>query len=125
MFGFLGFYLTVTALWLTVRAFVQAADKSNGEFFLKLFTTEETSVMVAALAASYGVYLIASCLYADPWHSEYMNNDHHSSNEEDESKMLTSLYLFSISSVYKFWTIHVDCTFFYQYSQRLCFLQFA
>ena len=71
VFAFLGLYLTVTAVWLTVRAFVQASDKGSGEFFRKFFATQETSVMVAALAASFGLYLLASLLYADPWHSEY------------------------------------------------------
>jgi chitin synthase len=70
VFGFLGLYLTVVALWLTIRAFVDAASSGGGNFFVKFFSTEATSVMVAALAASFGLYLIASLLYADPWHSK-------------------------------------------------------
>jgi chitin synthase len=67
VFACLGAYLTLVAIGLTVKAFLSAESK-QGNFFEKFFATQETSVMLAALAATFGIYFVASLLYFDPWH---------------------------------------------------------
>ncbi|KAL9931712.1 hypothetical protein V8E36_009498 [Tilletia maclaganii] len=66
VFAILGTYLMVISLWLTIKAF------SNQNFGSKdivntIFNSQST-VLIAALTATFGIYLIASILYADPWH---------------------------------------------------------
>lgn len=68
IFAILGLYATLVAVALTVKAFA-AADAKSGNFFERFFASQETSVLLAALAATFGIYMIASLLYADPWHS--------------------------------------------------------
>lgn len=67
VFGILGLYLIVTSLWLTINAFA-GKHLSTLAGIKSLFTNEENAVLVAALAATFGVYLIASILFADPLH---------------------------------------------------------
>ncbi|EST08235.2 Chitin synthase N-terminal [Kalmanozyma brasiliensis GHG001] len=65
VFGVLGLYLIVVSLWLTVKALVHT--KFSGGIFQILFN-QTTGVLIASLAATFGIYLVASILYADPWH---------------------------------------------------------
>lgn len=67
VFGLLGLYLIVTSLWLTVRAFL-GKNITTWAGIRSLFTSEQNAVLIAALAATFGIYLIASILFADPWH---------------------------------------------------------
>lgn len=67
VFGVLGLYLIATSLWLTVKAFV-GKDINSWESVKSLFTSAENAVLIAALAATFGIYSIASILFADPWH---------------------------------------------------------
>ncbi|CAO1630332.1 unnamed protein product [Parajaminaea phylloscopi] len=67
VFGILGMYLIVTSLWLTVKTFI-SRDIHSWEGLKSLFTSAENAVLIAALAATFGIYLIASILFADPWH---------------------------------------------------------
>lgn len=69
VFAVLGCYLTLVAIALTVKAFTEASSAGGG-FFERFFASQQTSVLLAALAATFGIYTIASLLYADPWHSE-------------------------------------------------------
>lgn len=66
VFGILGLYLIATSLALTVKAFL-ATNLTSGDILHTLFNSE-TSVLIASLAATFGIYIIASILYADPWH---------------------------------------------------------
>ncbi|KDN53138.1 glycosyltransferase family 2 protein [Tilletiaria anomala UBC 951] len=69
VFGLLGSYLIAISLWLTIKAFLTTNFSSGAEFF-KTFIAGQNStlVLIAALTATFGVYLVASLMYADPWH---------------------------------------------------------
>ena len=68
VFGILGMYLIVISLWLTIKAFLEV-NLTGGNIIEILFTgTNSTAILIASLAATFGIYLIASILYADPWH---------------------------------------------------------
>ncbi|PWN35460.1 putative chitin synthase 1 [Meira miltonrushii] len=67
VFACLGAYLTTVAIVLTIKG-IEAAENSPGDFYEKFFAHRETSVLLAALAATFGIYMLASILYADPWH---------------------------------------------------------
>ncbi|EPQ27705.1 uncharacterized protein PFL1_04843 [Pseudozyma flocculosa PF-1] len=66
VFGLLGLYVTVVSLWLTIKALAEV-NLTSGRV-LDIIFNETTSVLIAALAATFGIYLIASIMYADPWH---------------------------------------------------------
>ncbi|PWN18715.1 hypothetical protein BCV69DRAFT_284698 [Microstroma glucosiphilum] len=67
VFGILGVYIMTISLWLTIKAFI-AADVNSWAALWHLFTSAQTAVLIAALTATFGVYLIGSLLFADPWH---------------------------------------------------------
>lgn len=67
VFGILGVYLIVTSLWLTVKSIIGKHIQTIDDV-LDLFTSAENAVLIAALAATFGIYLFASLLFADPWH---------------------------------------------------------
>lgn len=67
VFGLLGLYLIGASLALTVKALLNTPKVDGGGFF-KTLLTSETSVLIASLTATFGIYIIASLLYADPWH---------------------------------------------------------
>ena len=66
VFGVLGSYVLCISLWLTVRSLLSmhTADKSYAEIIF----SNTTAVLIASLAAMFGIYLVSSLLYADPWH---------------------------------------------------------
>ncbi|CAD6904270.1 unnamed protein product [Tilletia controversa] len=66
VFAILGTYLMVISLWLTVKSLTSTAVSSKG--IVDTIFNSQTTVLIAALAATFGIYLIASILYADPWH---------------------------------------------------------
>ncbi|KAE8209951.1 hypothetical protein CF327_g6124 [Tilletia walkeri] len=66
VFAILGTYLMVISIWLTIRSFTQQKISSKG--IVDTIFNSQTTVLIAALTATFGVYLIASILYADPWH---------------------------------------------------------
>ncbi|KAI3325904.1 glycosyltransferase family 2 protein [Xylariaceae sp. AK1471] len=72
LFGFIQFYVIILSLYLVVQAFVNPANKIQGDAgdALKgLFTTNsEVGIIIVALLATFGLYYIASFLYLDPWH---------------------------------------------------------
>lgn len=73
VFSILQFYTLVLAFYLVVRAFTNQDSWSDlkadtvGEF-IKLFFTSNTGLIILALASTYGIYIIASIMYLDPWH---------------------------------------------------------
>ncbi|KAI9805734.1 MAG: Chitin synthase, class 2 [Piccolia ochrophora] len=74
VFGVIQLYLTVLAGSLVVKGFSSGPNKkeidtSDPEKFAKTFFSSETSgIIIIALAATFGLYYVASFLYLDPWH---------------------------------------------------------
>lgn len=68
VFAVLGLYLIVASIALTIKAFDGIDFKNGGGFVKELLLNKTNSVLLAALAATFGIYLVASILYADPWH---------------------------------------------------------
>jgi chitin synthase len=70
VFALLGLYLIVVAVWLTARSITDLLNNTGdlGTRLKNLFVDPTQAVLLAALAATFGIYLIASLLYADPWH---------------------------------------------------------
>ncbi|RDX53649.1 chitin synthase [Lentinus brumalis] len=71
VYGVLAVYLLICSFWLTVVAFKdiphQLAGKSTGEIIAKIFTPP-IGALIAAMMSTFGIWLIASLLYRDPWH---------------------------------------------------------
>ncbi|PUU84259.1 chitin synthase III [Tuber borchii] len=73
VFSVLQFYVLLLAFYLVVRAFTNQESWSDlkantvGEF-IKQFFTSNTGLIILALASTYGIYIIASIMYLDPWH---------------------------------------------------------
>jgi chitin synthase len=70
IFGILAYYLLVCAVFLTVKAFtnISFADAPTLKDKLIDLFTGTNGVLLAALASTYGIYLVCSLLYFDPWH---------------------------------------------------------
>ena len=66
VFGILGTYVLGISLWLTINSLMKL-HPSDGDYVHAVFNST-TAVLIASLAAMFGLYLIASILYADPWH---------------------------------------------------------
>lgn len=66
VFGLLGTYVLTISLWLTVKSLLSL--RSKNESYTEIIFSNTTAVLIASLAAMFGIYLIASILYADPWH---------------------------------------------------------
>ena len=60
----------VCAVWLTVKAFSNFTFKNAPTAVdkVKTLVTGQDGVLLAALISTYGIYLVSSILYADPWH---------------------------------------------------------
>ena len=58
------------SLYLVVRAFSHKDQKGEDaeQYFKHIFETESSGIIVIALAATFGLYFVASFLYLDPWH---------------------------------------------------------
>lgn len=70
IFGILSYYLLACAALLTVKAF-SSINFDGSPTIKEKFTVligGTNGVLLAALVSTYGIYLIASILYADPWH---------------------------------------------------------
>lgn len=67
IFGVLGLYVTAASLYLTFNSF-KNNHLETAQDWKNLFTEGPSVVLIASLIASYGVYLLASILFADPWH---------------------------------------------------------
>jgi chitin synthase len=63
-------YVLVCAIFLVVLAFADpTVIQSTGVFdFIRKFLVSTNGVILIALAATFGVYTVASLLYLDPWH---------------------------------------------------------
>lgn len=71
VFAVMGMYLITVSLWLTVKMFTSLVHQIDGnDSFWKVIMTnaQSTTVLIASLIATFGVYLLASIMYLDPWH---------------------------------------------------------
>lgn len=74
VFGLIQFYIAVIAIYLVVQAFSpgsseQAVDFATvGTFFSTFFSTSGVGIIFLAVLSTFGLYFVASFLYADPWH---------------------------------------------------------
>ncbi|KAI9881468.1 MAG: Chitin synthase, class 2 [Pleopsidium flavum] len=73
-FGVIQLYLIVLSMYLVVRAFTgghtsQLDTKDGLNPFLKsFFSSSSSGIIIIALAATFGLYFVASFMYLDPWH---------------------------------------------------------
>lgn len=76
VFGLIQTYLIVLSMFLVVRALT---GKGSGEtsidvkhgadlFFKTFFSSTSSGIILIALAATFGLYFVASFMYLDPWH---------------------------------------------------------
>lgn len=70
VFGLIQLYTLVCAMFLVVLAFSNpTVIVASGTLdFIRKFLTSTNGIILIALAATFGVYLVASILYLDPWH---------------------------------------------------------
>ncbi|KAK2759930.1 Chitin synthase, class 2 [Arachnomyces sp. PD_36] len=74
MFGIIQLYIIVLSMYLVVRAFSGGSgmtfDTDGGamEFVKSFFGSTGPGIIIIALAATFGLYFVASFMYMDPWH---------------------------------------------------------
>ena len=73
-FGTVQFYIIVLSFYLVVQAFTGGktvgldTDSGTGDFVRSFFASNGVGIIIIALAATFGLYFVASFLYLDPWH---------------------------------------------------------
>jgi len=69
-FGFITIYMTFSAFYLAFQGAKEIADneKDGHLSFQDIFTEPKFGQIVLSLIATYGLYLIASLLFFEPWH---------------------------------------------------------
>ncbi|QKX57545.1 uncharacterized protein TRUGW13939_04662 [Talaromyces rugulosus] len=73
-FGIVQLYVVVDSMYLVVHAFTGSDamdfDTSNGlgGFLKSFFSSSGAGIIIIALAATFGLYFVASFMYMDPWH---------------------------------------------------------
>jgi chitin synthase len=73
VFGLIQFYVVVLSIYLVIQAFTspksQDLDTSSpSKFASSFFSSDGVGIIIIALAATFGLYYVASFLYLDPWH---------------------------------------------------------
>ncbi|ORX95533.1 chitin synthase-like protein [Clohesyomyces aquaticus] len=73
VFGFIQFYIIILSMYLVVQAFTNSDgvglnDDSPQKFLESFFSSDGVGIILIALAATFGLYFVASFLYLDPWH---------------------------------------------------------
>lgn len=74
VFGVINLYVLVLSMYLVVRAFTTSDNidtSSAKDFFESFFGNSSSSgagIIILALAATFGLYFVASFMYMDPWH---------------------------------------------------------
>jgi chitin synthase len=73
VFGLIQVYVIILSIYLVVQAFTspssQKLDTSSPEAFAaSFFASSGVGIIIIALAATFGLYYVASFLYMDPWH---------------------------------------------------------
>jgi chitin synthase len=72
IYAFFAVYLLVCSFWLTAIAFKNIPNllrqqEASGSI-VKAFLKPPVGSLIAAMAATFGIYIFASFLYRDPWH---------------------------------------------------------
>lgn len=74
VFGIIQVYIVILSMYLVVRALSgnneTEIETHNGldEFFKTFFSSSSSGIILIALAATFGLYFVASFIYLDPWH---------------------------------------------------------
>ncbi len=73
VFGLIQLYIVVLSMYLVVHAFTSDdtdIDTHDGtkEFLSTFFGSSGPGIIIIALAATFGLYFVASFMYWDPWH---------------------------------------------------------
>lgn len=74
VFGLIQLYIIVLSMYLVVRAFTAegTTDIVTGDgaqaFIDSFFSSSGPGIIIIALAATFGLYFVASFMYMDPWH---------------------------------------------------------
>lgn len=74
VFGVIQLYIIVDSMYLVVRAFTSpdttdiVVNKGAAEFVDSFFASTGPGIILIALAATFGLYFVASFMYMDPWH---------------------------------------------------------
>lgn len=75
VFGFIQTYVVVLSLYLVVKAFSTDSGATDivfnqgiQQFFQTFFSSKSNGVIIIALFATFGLWVVASLLYLDPWH---------------------------------------------------------
>ncbi|EER25663.1 Chitin synthase, class 2 [Coccidioides posadasii str. Silveira] len=72
LFGLVQLYIVILSMYLVVRAFSGSVDfetdKGVDGFLKSFFGSDSAGIIVIALAATFGLYFVASFMYMDPWH---------------------------------------------------------
>ncbi|KIV96692.1 chitin synthase 3 [Exophiala mesophila] len=74
VFAIIQLYVIVLSIYLVVRAFTTedgtdiVTNEGANEFVRSFFASTGPGIVIIALAATFGLYFVASFLYLDPWH---------------------------------------------------------
>jgi chitin synthase len=77
VFGIIQAYIIVLSMYLVVRAFTSTSSSESiktdsvTDFFKSFFGSSSSGgagIIILALAATFGLYFVASFMYLDPWH---------------------------------------------------------
>jgi chitin synthase len=73
VFGVIQLYVIVLSMYLVVQAFTGGktdviTDQGTSKFISSFFGSSGPGIVIIALAATFGLYFIASFMYLDPWH---------------------------------------------------------
>jgi chitin synthase len=73
VFGLIQFYIVILSIYLVVQAFTSPSSQklnteSPAKFAESFFSSDGVGIIIIALAATFGLYYVASFLYMDPWH---------------------------------------------------------
>ena len=74
LFGIIQVYIVVLSMYLVVRALTghneTEIETHSGldDFFKTFFSSSSSGIILIALAATFGLYFVASFMYLDPWH---------------------------------------------------------
>jgi chitin synthase len=74
VFALIQLYIIVLSIYLVVRAFTSddatdiVTDEGADEFLKSFFSSSGPGIIIIALAATFGLYFVASFMYMDPWH---------------------------------------------------------
>lgn len=74
VFGLIQAYLVVLSMYLVVRALTGKQEEDikihsgADQFFSSFFSSKSSGIILIALAATFGLYFVASFMYLDPWH---------------------------------------------------------